>query len=247
MQSTTNYGLNKPESADIYNVDDFNENMDVIDSKLKEVEGTGTDTKTDVENHIQNKENPHSVTKEQVGLGNVDNKSSATIRGELTKANVTDALGYTPPTTNTTYSAATTSKDGLMSSTDKTKLNGVGTIVSTAPSAVSMTSQSGSTGTAIASIEFPAGIYVVTCATHFPAYSSSAGSYRRATFSNTSGKIDATRGNSMIAAPINNQTTMIQMTIVLNVVNAATYYLNAQHNSSESLSVSGQIRAVRIA
>ncbi len=38
----------------------------------------------------------HTHTKAQVGLGNVDNKSSATIRGELTKANVTDALGYTP-------------------------------------------------------------------------------------------------------------------------------------------------------
>ena len=37
-----------------------------------------------------------SVTKSDVGLGNVENKSSATIRGEITKKNVTDALGYTP-------------------------------------------------------------------------------------------------------------------------------------------------------
>lgn len=43
----------------------------------------------------------------------------------LTKANVTNALGYTPPTTNTTYTNATTSSDGLMSSEDKTKLNGI--------------------------------------------------------------------------------------------------------------------------
>lgn len=45
-------------------------------------------------------------TKSDIGLGNVENKSSATIRGELTKDNVTSALGYTPPTsnTNTTYS-----------------------------------------------------------------------------------------------------------------------------------------------
>lgn len=41
------------------------------------------------------------VTKSNIGLGNVENKSSATIRSELTKANVTNALGYTPPTTNT--------------------------------------------------------------------------------------------------------------------------------------------------
>lgn len=39
-----------------------------------------------------------TYTASDVGLGNVENKSSATIRGELTKANVTSALGYTPPT-----------------------------------------------------------------------------------------------------------------------------------------------------
>lgn len=40
--------------------------------------------------------NPHNVTKANVGLGNVENKSSATIRGEITQANVITALGYTP-------------------------------------------------------------------------------------------------------------------------------------------------------
>lgn len=34
-----------------------------------------------------------------LGLGNVENKSSATIRGELTSGNVTGALGYTPLST----------------------------------------------------------------------------------------------------------------------------------------------------
>jgi hypothetical protein len=37
-----------------------------------------------------------NVTKEQIGLGNVENKSSDAIRGELTSENVTAALGYTP-------------------------------------------------------------------------------------------------------------------------------------------------------
>lgn len=67
----------------------------------------------------------NSVTKTDIGLGNVENKSSATIRSELTKDNVTTALGYTPPTTNTTYSAATTSSNGLMTSAMVTKLNGI--------------------------------------------------------------------------------------------------------------------------
>ena len=39
-----------------------------------------------------------SYTKSEVGLGNVENKSSATIRGGITKGNVTTALGYTPNT-----------------------------------------------------------------------------------------------------------------------------------------------------
>ena len=51
---------------------------------------------TNLINHIGNKSNPHGVTKAQLGLGNVENKSSATIRGEITKSNVTTALGYTP-------------------------------------------------------------------------------------------------------------------------------------------------------
>lgn len=45
--------------------------------------------------------NPHNVTKSQIGLSNVENKSGATIRSEMTKEEVVDALGYTPPTTNT--------------------------------------------------------------------------------------------------------------------------------------------------
>lgn len=49
-----------------------------------------------IQSHISSTNNPHNVTKAQVGLGNVENKSSATIRGEITSNNVTTALGYTP-------------------------------------------------------------------------------------------------------------------------------------------------------
>lgn len=34
MDKTTNYGLNKPEKTDYYNVDDFNGNADIIDAEL---------------------------------------------------------------------------------------------------------------------------------------------------------------------------------------------------------------------
>lgn len=61
--------------------------------------------------------NPHNVTKSDIGLSNVENKNSATIRSELTKSEVVKALGYTPPTqdTNTTYdimTGATSSNSG---------------------------------------------------------------------------------------------------------------------------------------
>lgn len=46
--------------------------------------------------HIGNTANPHEVTKAQIGLANVENKSSTQIRSEITKENVTNALGYTP-------------------------------------------------------------------------------------------------------------------------------------------------------
>lgn len=48
--------------------------------------------------HISSHNNPHNVTKEQLGLENVDNKSSETIRSEITKENITSSLGYTPYT-----------------------------------------------------------------------------------------------------------------------------------------------------
>lgn len=73
--------------------------------------------------HISDKNNPHTVTKTQIGLGNVENKSSETIRSEITSGNIVDALGYTPVETDTTYDDATTTKSGLMSAADKAKLD----------------------------------------------------------------------------------------------------------------------------
>lgn len=62
-------------------------------TRAKEAENTNA---VNLSSHTNNKSNPHEVTKAQVGLGNVEDKSSATIRGEITKSNVTTALGYTP-------------------------------------------------------------------------------------------------------------------------------------------------------
>lgn len=100
-------------------------NADVVEA-LDAAIGTKASAEA-LNTHVNNKSNPHNVTKAQVGLGNVENKTGAAIRGEMTKAEVVKALGYTPPQTdtNTTYGAATQSVSGLMSAADKKKLDGI--------------------------------------------------------------------------------------------------------------------------
>lgn len=58
-----------------------------------------------------------------VKIGSNISVTSGTI--SITKSNVTSALGYTPPTSDTVYSNATTSTAGLMSASDKVKLNSI--------------------------------------------------------------------------------------------------------------------------
>ena len=66
------------------------------------------------------------ITKSALGLGNVENKSSATIRSELTSANVTTALGFTPY--NSTNPNGYTSNIGTITGvTAGTGLSGGGT------------------------------------------------------------------------------------------------------------------------
>lgn len=95
---------------------------------------------TAISTHATNKSNPHNVTKAQVGLGNVDNTSdvnkpiSTATQTALNKkqatlkagANITIATdGVTISAKDTTYSVATQSANGLMSSADKKKLDGI--------------------------------------------------------------------------------------------------------------------------
>lgn len=56
------------------------------DGKVKDINDAATALQSKVDTHIANKENPHEVTKAQVGLGNVDNKSVAEIKTEFTGA-----------------------------------------------------------------------------------------------------------------------------------------------------------------
>ncbi|MCI7301331.1 MAG: hypothetical protein SOR93_04905 [Clostridiales Family XIII bacterium] len=63
---TENYNLKKPEETDFFSVNDLNTTLDLIDEIIK--------ANHDIEqDHEKNKNNPHSVSKTQVGLGNVPN------------------------------------------------------------------------------------------------------------------------------------------------------------------------------
>lgn len=59
-------------------INDMNDSLDIVKAHAK---ATG---------------NVHNLTLSDLGIANVENKSSADIRGELTKENVVDALGYEP-------------------------------------------------------------------------------------------------------------------------------------------------------
>ena len=75
--------------------------------------GAVAQVKTDLMAEIGKKaDSSHTHTKAEVGLGNVDNKSSETIRSEITKKNVTDALGYIPVETVPGMTGASATKAG---------------------------------------------------------------------------------------------------------------------------------------
>ena len=61
----------------------------------------------------------------KVGNGTSKWSELSYAKANLEKTDVTTALGYTPPTTNTTYSDATQSTHGLMTASDKKKLDGI--------------------------------------------------------------------------------------------------------------------------
>lgn len=102
VKLTTNFNLNKPEQTDAVNIEDLNANFDVLDVKIKE--------SFDYVN-LSNK--PTSLP---ANGGNAD-----TVGGKTVAENVPAGAKFT----DTTYGVATTFANGLMSSSDKTKLNGI--------------------------------------------------------------------------------------------------------------------------
>ena len=48
MDLTTNYSLKKPSGADVVNIDDFNYNADLLDSKIKTIENQSNTNKSNI-------------------------------------------------------------------------------------------------------------------------------------------------------------------------------------------------------
>ena len=82
MDKTTYYDLNKPLGTEKYNIDVFNDNVDIIDNELHLLNEENISQNEAIKQqnrniaaHLINTTNPHRVDKTQVGLSNVDNTS----------------------------------------------------------------------------------------------------------------------------------------------------------------------------
>lgn len=102
-----------PETLDTLKeiVDAMEENKDIVETLDTAIANKANSS--DLTAHINDKNNPHEVSKSDIGLDNVENKSSETIRSEITKEDVVNALGFTPPTTDTQYTLPTASSTTL--------------------------------------------------------------------------------------------------------------------------------------
>ena len=140
--TTTNYGMTKPDVTDYYDVDVFNGNADIVDAKLKELEDGKLDTDGDASNLALESITSSSAEYPTFSAGLLLKTIFGRIQKFLNdlKANCVTSLSVsgktitytkagggtgTITTQDTTYSAATTSKAGLMSAADKTKLDGI--------------------------------------------------------------------------------------------------------------------------
>lgn len=74
--------------------EDAKAHADTEIAKLTASGGAVAQNAANISAHISNKNNPHEVTKAQVGLGNVDNKSVATIKTEFTGSIAENNAGF---------------------------------------------------------------------------------------------------------------------------------------------------------
>ena len=131
----TNIGLSNVDNTSDLNKPISSATSDALDKKVDKVTGKGlsaNDFTTEEKNKLagiaagaNNYSLPQASSTILGGVRTGENITNSSGTISISKDNVTKALGFTPPTQDTTYGNATQSNNGLMSSEDKTKLDGI--------------------------------------------------------------------------------------------------------------------------
>ncbi len=129
MQQTTNYNLNKPDQTDVVNIEDFNSNFDTIDMEIKKV----NDNKISIEAGKMLTTNDYTTAEKNKLSGITANANNYThptnhpptiIQQDSNNRFVTDSEKVAWNNKAGTV-VATTSANGLLSASDKAKLDGI--------------------------------------------------------------------------------------------------------------------------
>ncbi len=144
---TTNLKLGKPTNEEKYDIKVPNANMDIIDSNIKRLQDADRNfaTNENLQAHTERRNNPHEVTKQQIGLDKVVNRQQIYgIPGSVTTGGIPvfDGNGYTVrdsgftigksvPShavfTDTTYGIADDNAPGIIKPSDSIRVSSDGT------------------------------------------------------------------------------------------------------------------------
>ncbi|EHQ92124.1 tail fiber protein [Desulfosporosinus youngiae] len=122
MQTTANYGLKKPDGTDIVNIQDFNDNVDVIDQKLKQAMDAAGEIGSHADTHRPGGSDPIPTAAPSGGLGTANAAGSSTSLARADHAHL--AFDSTNPVANGTASAgsaATAARRDHVHPTDTTR------------------------------------------------------------------------------------------------------------------------------
>lgn len=144
---TTNLKLGKPTNEEKYDIKVPNANMDIIDSNIKRLQDANRNfaTNENLQAHTERRNNPHEVTKQQIGLDKVVNRQQIYgVPGAVTTGGIPvfDGNGYTVrdsgftigksvPShavfTDTTYGIADDNAPGIIKPSDSIRVSSDGT------------------------------------------------------------------------------------------------------------------------
>lgn len=127
-----NYDIKKKSEANA----EHTEIKSAISAETARAEKAEKATSDAITAHIADKKNPHGLTKVQVGLGNVANYDQSKAIKSITRSGTTftataldgTTFTFTQQDNNTTYGVATQTANGLMSASDKEKLDKIPTL-----------------------------------------------------------------------------------------------------------------------